>query len=58
MSNLECYNCGNRKLKTIYPKGYVQKKCMICGHKTTPVKIPDKIINEIAKNYIDWGKLM
>ncbi len=29
-------------MKTIYPEGYVQMKCFICGHKTTPVKIPGK----------------
>ena len=45
-------------MKTIYPEGYVQKKCMICGHKTTPVKIPDKIIRDVGLTSIDWGKLL
>lgn len=30
-------------MKTIYPLGYVQKKCMMCNWKSTPVKIPGKI---------------
>jgi len=53
-------------MKTIYPPGYVQKKCMICNYKSTPVKIPGKLdkksqvnfTKNIAKNIFDneWWK--
>lgn len=33
-------------MRTIYPEGYVQKVCNICGHKSTPVKIPEAIKND------------
>jgi uncharacterized protein (DUF983 family) len=56
--NMKCFNCGQRKMRTIYPKGYVQKKCEVCGHKTTPVKIPEKTDKDIPKTYIDWGLLL
>lgn len=55
---MKCFNCGQRKMRTIYPKGYVQKKCEVCGHKTTPVKIPEKTDKDIPKTYIDWGLLL
>jgi len=42
-ANMKCFNCGSSKMKTIYPPGYVQKKCMMCNWKSTPVKIPGKI---------------
>jgi len=55
---MKCFNCSNRKMKTIYPPGFVQKKCMICGHKTTAIKIPEKINTFIEPNIIDWGVIM
>jgi len=33
-------------MKTQYPKGYVRKKCIVCGWCSNPVKIPDKIPNK------------
>jgi hypothetical protein len=30
-------------MKTIYPEGYVQKKCFVCGYKSFPIKIPVKL---------------
>jgi hypothetical protein len=30
-------------MKTIYPKGYVQKKCIVCNWCSNPVKIPEKM---------------
>jgi len=40
---MKCFNCGRRKMRTIYPEGYVQKKCDTCGYKSNPVKIPVSI---------------
>jgi hypothetical protein len=66
-TNMKCFNCGSSKMKTIYPPGYVQKKCMMCNWKSTPVKIPGKInknnqvicTKNIAANIFDqeWWKL-
>lgn len=40
---MKCFNCGRRKMRTIYPEGYVQKVCDTCGYKSFPVKIPVSI---------------
>ena len=40
---MNCFNCNSDKTRTIYPAGYVQKMCTICGWKSSPVKIPVKI---------------
>ena len=64
---MKCFNCGSSKMKTIYPEGYVQKKCMVCGWCSNPVKIPEKlpkttfdkntktVINEIFNS--EWWKI-
>lgn len=41
---MKCFNCKSQKTRTIYPPGYVQKKCEICGWKSSPIKIPTKIL--------------
>ena len=51
---MKCFNCPERKTKTIYPTyisdgnppkkyKYVQKWCQVCGWKSNPVQIPEAI---------------
>ena len=44
---MKCFNCNERKTKTIYPVDgedrFVQKKCLVCGWKSFPLKIPKPI---------------
>ena len=39
-------------MKTIYPEGFVQMKCFTCGHKTTPVRIPEKTTYVTLKEWV------
>ena len=47
---MKCYNCGERKTKTIYPKykikssdkkytQFVQKWCIVCNWKSYPIEV-------------------
>lgn len=40
---MKCFNCGELKTKTIYPKynqtQFVQKWCLTCGWKSHPIEV-------------------